>query len=88
MLTRNYDIACKVYTRLIKGVETYCERHNPRDLRGVIPHILMVKYNLAECFRHLERFEQVDALFYEVVNRFNMEEEEHLEYKYSFTCFD
>ena len=87
MLTRNYDIACKVYTRLIKGIEAYCKRYNVKDLRGVVPHILMVKYNLAECYRNLERFEQIDALFYEVVNKFNMNEEEHLEYKTKFYLF-
>ena len=80
MVCRAFNKAIVVYNKLIRGIQNYNETHNTTKLIKTIPHILLIKYNLGESYRNLDKFEQTDEIFTDVLYKFSMQNEEHLEY--------
>ena len=80
MSTKQFRHALDAYKKLIKGVESYCLVYERENLKGIIPHILLIKYNMGECLRSLERREEADIVFHEVATKFNTQDQEQLEY--------
>ena len=80
MVIRSYNKAIIVYNKLIKGIQAHGENQSPHKLMKTIPHVLLIKYNLAECYRNLDRLDQTDELFTDVLLKYSMHNDEHLEY--------
>lgn len=81
MSTKQFRHAFEVYKKLVKGVESYCLAFERENLKGIIPHILLIKYNMGECLSSLERREEADIVFHEVATKFNIQDQEQLEYR-------
>jgi len=79
MLTKSYNQALKIYNKLIKGSLNYNKDQRAKQLIGIIPHDLLIKYNMGECFRSIGKLNEADETFYEVVHEFNFNDQELLE---------
>ena len=80
MSVKSFKTAIWVYKKLVKGVETYWEDRSTQRAMRIIPHILLIKYNMGECFRNMDKLDEADEVFYEILDRFNIRDEEQLEY--------
>jgi tetratricopeptide (TPR) repeat protein len=79
MVCRSFSKAVVVYNKLIRGVQEFNEKYSTQKLMRTIPHILLIKYNLAESYRNLEKYEYADEIFMDILYKYSMSNEEHLE---------
>ena len=80
MTVKSFKTAIWVYKKLVKGVEAYWEDRSTQRAMRIIPHILLIKYNMGECLRNMDKLDEADEVFYEILDRFNIRDEEQLEY--------
>jgi len=79
MLTKSYDRALKIYNKLLKGTNNCKKDQKVQQLIRIIPHTLLIKYNMGECYRNIGKSNETDELFFDVVRNFNFYDQELLE---------
>jgi len=79
MMHKSFPKALDLYRKLIIGTDLYDRTQDKKNLVGIIPNILLIKYNMGECFRSLQKYDETDDVFHEFVSYFDFKDEEMLQ---------
>ena len=79
MTHKSFHKALDLYRKLIIGTDFYDRTQDKKNLTGIIPNILLIKYNMGECYRSLQKFDESDDIFHEFVSYFDFKDDELLQ---------
>jgi len=79
MSHKSFHKALDLYRKLIIGTDLYDKTQDKKTLKGIIPNILLIKYNMGECYRSLQKLDESDDIFHEFVSFFDFKDDELLQ---------